>query len=897
MRTISDDPEAQRKDRPKRQRTKSGRAKKPKPEPTIIGVDGEGRDLPNGRHVYTYLAAVDEHGCLIAEAYNEFGLSHAACVAFLMSLPEAALKFGFMFSYDTTKIVEEMPPADIFYLMRPSAREVQKCDDCKVEVSRKLDACPDCGTEKLRKCTRPLKYGGRQYDFFNGSLSVSERVSPDSKKRRTSKIWDCFRFFGTSFVQSLKLWGVGSESQIARIQAMKDQRGAASWGDSPEQIKAYCQEECHLLALLMRKVKDAHRDAGIELARFDGAGSSASALLKANDVGAFKGPPLAELHEDLAFAIACAFFGGRFEDSVVGIVRRPIRSYDISSAYPFGLVHLPCLVCGKWRHVANMTESEMARIVARGGLVLGQHRVGSVPYGERREIAWAPLPCRDKKGSIAYGLNFTGWAWAPELLAALRGWPDLAMLTGEAWIYETPCLSSHSPFVFVPDVYRQRIAWGKEGPGLCLKLAVNACVTGDTLVRTADGEERIDALVGAGVAIVGADGELHATSGAHLVGEREVFRLRTVGDLELRLTADHLVLTENRGDVRAWELTVDDEIVTAAGVDSLRSFEAVGAMPVYDVTEIDTLHFVANGIVVHNCYGKLAQGIGDDPPYQSWVWAGMTTATTRGQLLDAIASSKDRWSVLAVATDGILSLEALPLKAPPRSTGTDDLAKPLGGWEHKEKDDKHPTGEPCAPDGFFIVKPGLYYKIGSELADVRARGVGRREVHHARQKLEDGFLAWDRADPKYHVELTSRRFYGAKNSVLGYSGCAPCHTTWPGVPEQGCPKCGEPGTTFRTSYTQTKATAEKEAKDAYGSWGEREVHIAFDPHPKREREGLSLGGTFARLTVRDLDGISSSAYDIGDHRTTPEGQLARQAREIDLEQPDYRPIVREFVEE
>ena len=49
----------------------------------------------------------------------------------LLSLPSKALKFGFMFSYDVTKIIEGMPPEDRFYLMRPKLREKKKCDFAK----------------------------------------------------------------------------------------------------------------------------------------------------------------------------------------------------------------------------------------------------------------------------------------------------------------------------------------------------------------------------------------------------------------------------------------------------------------------------------------------------------------------------------------------------------------------------------------------------------------------------------------------------------------------------------------------------------------------------------------------------------------------------------------------
>ena len=739
-------------------------------------------------HIYTYLAAVSEHGRLVAEAHNPKGLSHHECAEMLLAIPKNTLKFGFMFSYDVTKICEQMPASAIYRLMRPKARERTVCKnkECKAILPRHAKMCDECGGEKLRKSTEPLEWNGRNYDFFNGSFTISDRLDG---RDRTTKVWDCFRFFGCAFVEALKNWSgckapgcgglmargksgflcnkcgvelkdfgletpVASVEQIERIDEMKQKRGAFDQED-PQAVKNYCREECHLLARMMRRLIDAHEKAEIPLQRYDGAGSTASALLRKYEVALYKGERLSELDPDLARAVACSFFGGRFEDSVVGRIARPVHGFDISSAYPFALTSLPCLACGFWRFEKKMTLSKLAAIQKKGGLAVSRYFVRHLAKAELRDLAWGPLPFRSEKGSISYGTNFSGWAWGPELLSALRGWSDIVQLSGEAWVYENRC--DHRPFAFLPDVYRKRLAWGKEGAGIVLKLGMNAS------------------------------------------------------------------------------------------------------------------------------YGKTAQSIGDDPPFQSWVWAGMVTAITRGQLLDGIASAKDRWNVLAVATDGIFSLEELPLKAPPYDTGTGDLMKdgkpvPLGGWEHK-----------VTPEGLFIAKPGLYYSLNQESpkAFVRARGVGRREVKTAFDIIQKGFAAWDRRDMDYHVVLRSRRFYGAKYSVDARSMCTACGKSWAGVPDllcrtEGCSNFGQVGDGFKTSLKKTDA-----GLSAYGTWDVRTIQIGFDPHPKRERSRLSKSGEFAYLEVRDLDGAESAPYDVGSRRTTPEGEMAREAKDFALQQPDW----------
>ena len=88
----------------------------------------------------------------------------------------------------------------------------------------------------------------------------------------------------------------------------------------------------------------------------------------------------------------------------------------------------------------------------------------------------------------------------------------------------------------------------------------NPCVTGDTLVATAEGLRRIDALVGETPRVIGLDGRLHATTRVIETGTKPVYRLRTRSGYEVKLTADHRVWTENRGDVPAALLRKGDTV-------------------------------------------------------------------------------------------------------------------------------------------------------------------------------------------------------------------------------------------------------------------------------------------------------------------------------------------------
>ena len=93
----------------------------------------------------------------------------------------------------------------------------------------------------------------------------------------------------------------------------------------------------------------------------------------------------------------------------------------------------------------------------------------------------------------------------------------------------------------------------------------NPCVTGDTLVATEDGLRRIDSMLGETPRVVGLDGALHRTTRVIETGTKPVYRFRTRAGYEVKLTADHRVWTENRGDVPAAELLKDDVVRLVPG--------------------------------------------------------------------------------------------------------------------------------------------------------------------------------------------------------------------------------------------------------------------------------------------------------------------------------------------
>jgi len=728
----------------------------------ILGIDGEGHDLPDGSHIYTLLMAVDESGRVVGEAYNAKGLSAQECGAMLLALPKNALKFIFMGSYDWTKMIEGLSELDIYYIMHPDLRRMRVCRECGFNWRSPEKACPRCAATKVRavnllryvsedKAGKPFRLG---LDWFNGSFSVAEPApvseniprnnhektgKAKSRWLRKTKVWDCFKFFQCSFVKAIRQWSVGTKTQQDRIEEMKKKRGAFA-DEKPENVRAYCKEECQLLAVMMRKVIVACHDAGIELTAYHGAGSIASAFMKLHKIKDFMGPSIEFLPHDLQYAIMAAYFGGRFENSVVGEVTERVYNRDIFSAYPYAIAQLPCLACGAWRYVAGPSALAEART---GTLAILKHRVRRSAKAERQSMAWCPLPCREESGSICYPTGFHGWAWLPEIESALKGWGGMVSIEG-AWIYETAC--QHKPFAWVPEAYRKRFEWGKDGRGIVMKLGLNACA------------------------------------------------------------------------------------------------------------------------------GKTMQTEGDPPPFRSHIWGGMITATTRSQSLDAILAAKDPWNVLGIATDGVFTTEVLDLPTP-RDTGVNDLEKPLGGWG-------------CEPteglgDGVFFVKPGMYFALVPDAQKprplMRARGVGRDEMGKTAIRLIRAFQEWDRKS-ELKINVKSRRFFGAKSSVLVYSNCSKCKTAWPGPPTKLCETCGEIGDSCRSQMMKLPSGI-----PAYGRWAERSINIEFEPHPKRET--IANLGRFGRMRIRDMRGKESVPYVPGN--TTPLGKAAAEAAAEGLEAPEW----------
>jgi hypothetical protein len=383
-------------------------------------IDGEG--VGRDPHQYRLLAAASESGqSMYVESTTE--LDTKECLNFVLNLPRNAKFFSFSFLYDITLILKDLDNDTLYLLMHEELRAG-------------------------KRGPKPITWEGYVLNYQRGKFTVGVG-------NRKVVVWDIWRFFQSSFVKALETWQVCSKEELARIARMKEHRGEfdkQSW----QEIVAYCISECVNGAKLARKLDDAHRECGLELKNYYGAGSTAACFLK--QFGVTRHEP----DEQMAIPIACAFFGGRFENSVIGPIEGEVWSYDISSAYPYQLPFLPCLEHGRWEYTSSRPALERA-----------EHAIVKYAYEGARGLPWAPFPHRLPEGSICFPEStLGGWVYLQEYLAGERLFPGVYFMG--AWVYRREC-DCKSPFADIPRYYRERVKLGKESKGIVLKLGMNSC--------------------------------------------------------------------------------------------------------------------------------------------------------------------------------------------------------------------------------------------------------------------------------------------------------------------------------------------------------------------------------------------------------------------------------------
>lgn len=396
-------------------------------------IDGEGGNIQDEtalfgtKHEYLLLRA-DEF-----ELGEGQPLDYRRCFDFLSHLPRNRIWSGYFFDYDVTMMCKSMPEERARRLFDPSLR-------IRPQTARNGDQMAfDC-----------IDVEDWQIGYLPHKEFKVRRIGQDS----FTVIADTGTFFQTSFVRTLDKWDIGTEEErewIAKEKAMR-----ADFTELTDETKAYNMLECILHNQLMEKFRAVCVEIGYVPNKWEGPGHLAGAMLKAHgipqrdDILIMKNNTFRELAN-------AAYYGGRAETTCIGHVPGPIYQWDINSAYPAALLHLPCLIHGSWKFVRGRPNASTVW-------------VANVRFRHPQQRLLYNLPVRKTDGNIFFPRYGEGHYWSWELLAAEQAGTEFQWING--WVYEKHCQCK--PFEWVSGAYMERLRLGKSGKGYALKLGLNS---------------------------------------------------------------------------------------------------------------------------------------------------------------------------------------------------------------------------------------------------------------------------------------------------------------------------------------------------------------------------------------------------------------------------------------
>lgn len=290
-------------------------------------------------------------------------------------------------------------------------------------------------------------------------------------------VYETLGFFQCAFVKAIDDWRIGSERERAIIAENKARRDAFS--QLTGEMIEYCKLECRYLATLMTEFREVCTTAGILPRQWSGAGWLAAALLdkhgvpkrpltttemaaQADQKPSTNPKPMMprrpERERQFELAANHAYYGGRFEVSRIGSIPGPVYEYDLRSAYPAAMLHLPCPLHTQWEHKAHPNR------LPESGIYLAKI---SFSFSDG---PWCGLPFR-QKGGLFCPFQGTGWYWSPEIDAARR-YVHADVVLHDLWIARSEC--DCRPFTWVRALYEERRRIGSKTRGYPLKLGLNS---------------------------------------------------------------------------------------------------------------------------------------------------------------------------------------------------------------------------------------------------------------------------------------------------------------------------------------------------------------------------------------------------------------------------------------
>jgi hypothetical protein len=385
--------------------------------------DGEGATDANNDHHYILFGHSD--GTYV----KGWSLGSSDCLSFLIQqaiIHPDCIHFGFAFSYDVNMILRDLP----------------------VERLDRLWETGTCYHGRYR-----LEYMPKRWFMVT-----------DRKQQVTIKIFDVWSYFGCS---ALKAWGQYlPDEDLTFVTEGKNRRSSVTYADLDSLVIPYWRKEGKLYVQLMERLRDYMITANLRVSSWHGTGSIATVLLRRHKFTRVQSP------EEVTVAAQYAYFGGRFERFRAGLYEGPIYSYDVRSAFPYGLSQCPDLKNGEWHHV-NGEDCDPSSFPFSLYYVSYLDENQHDSRFRNCHAMVQPFPHRDVRGTVRFPFRREGWLWGIEVAAALRVY-DNSIRIMEGWVFQPG--SDISPFAFIVDIYNQRAEWKRQGnpAQFALKIGLNS---------------------------------------------------------------------------------------------------------------------------------------------------------------------------------------------------------------------------------------------------------------------------------------------------------------------------------------------------------------------------------------------------------------------------------------
>lgn len=279
----------------------------------------------------------------------------------------------------------------------------------------------------------------------------------DTETKLTVTIWDVSGWTQCSFVRLITDWNIGTEEEKAFVARMKALREDLSH-ETKDSLVRYTTLECKLLSIWFLQMLALHRRANIHLTAYSGAGSTASAMFRA----AKWKPP--DVPSDVQQYAEAAFFGGRTETSRVGGYTGIVYGYDINSAYPYAICHLPEIRNARWKRTKRF-------IAGAWGFYRARWRQKQTECWGLFPVRGAKMPDGHRSVSLLFAQSGEGIYHSYEIEAALQCYPS-AIEIMDGWIIDP----HGKPFEWVYETVERRLKLKAEGDSanIVLKLGLNS---------------------------------------------------------------------------------------------------------------------------------------------------------------------------------------------------------------------------------------------------------------------------------------------------------------------------------------------------------------------------------------------------------------------------------------